>query len=312
MSKHIRYNIQNFNKKDLQNTFKRIKRAGFSGVVIPAARPFISDLNGECEFFPVDELAYLAREQDLDLTLEFNIFESWYVWKHQNFSAPVKFNNSPYYPAQEENYYPICPNNPLAEKRIERILSLLETVPESVALLISEMGFPFNWMENNLDIQNSHPPFCYCPFCLGEFSEYIDELVTEPQQVENNFRYWMDWRINVIYKYFVDIFSNLIDNPLIISIPPLSLIDLPFVTGQIPIAFLREDARIAPPLLHVSKNKNFRWVIDQLRHYELEMDENDLIPILELNSDKVDNLEFIEKRGYQDVIYDDWDKFLEL
>lgn len=197
----------------------------------------------------------------------------------------------------------------LHKKRIERILSLLETVPESVALLISELGFPFNWMENNLDIQNSHPPFCYCPFCLGEFSEYIDELVTEPQQVENNFRYWMDWRINVIYKYFVDIFFNLIDNPLIISIHPLSLIDLTFVTGQIPIAFLREDARIAPPLLHVSKNKNFRWVIDQLRHYELEMDENDLIPILELDPDKVDNLEFIEKQGYQDVIYDDWDRF---
>src|SRR6056297_2546112 len=197
MPKHIRYNLQKFRNKEIKNTLNSIKEAGFSGVVIPAARPNSNSFT-ECEFFPVAELAYFAREQGLDLTLEINIFESWYVWKHKNFSAPIKFNNSPYYPDQDENYYPICPNNPLSQRRIEKILSQLETVPESVSLLISELGFPFDWKQNSLDIQHSHPPFCYCPFCLGEFSEYIDERVTEPQQIENNFRYWMDWRINVI------------------------------------------------------------------------------------------------------------------
>ncbi|MCF7885182.1 MAG: hypothetical protein K9M80_01700 [Candidatus Marinimicrobia bacterium] len=311
MAKYIKYELQELREDKFLEDINQIKRAGFTGVVIPAARQpsdnSINDINSE--FLPLKKIVELTYKIGLEIIIDIDVFQSSYIWAHKNFSEPVNYNNSPYYQKKNDQYYPICPNNPLSEKRLENLLEILKQLPSATTFLFSELSFPFNWKANDLDVQHSQPPFCYCPFCMGEFSEYINEAISEPEQIKDNIRYWMDWRINVIYGYYMDISSKLPANDLIISIPPLSLIDIPFVTGQIPIAFLKENARISMPLLHHTKNKNFNWVFDQLRHYDLEMEEYDLVPIFEISSEDMKNIEDMDKKDFKDIIYYSWDKY---
>jgi len=314
MARFIRYDLKRFNEKEFTDTLKRIEQAGFSGVVIPAAREISEQSrdNETSEFHPLEKITKIAKQIGLKITFDFNIFESKFLWSHKNFSAPVNYNDTPYYPGHNINYFPICPNNPLAEVRVNQIIGKIKALSNSTTILLSELSFPFDWKLNSLDIQDSQPPFCYCPFCLGEFSEYIEEAITAPDQIQDNIRFWMDWRIEVIYDYFQDIYAVLADRDLIISIPPLSLIDIPFVTGQIPIAYLKDKARISPPLLHRSKRRKFHWVVDQLRHYDLEMREDDLVPIFEVNPDDIGKIQELEQKGFRDVIYYNWDNYRRL
>lgn len=313
MPRHIRYNLKTFQKASFKNNLIKMKAAGFSGVVIPAARQDFNQQNvgNESEFHPLEPILEIAQNIEMQVTFDFNIFESRYLWFHKNFSQPVNYNNLSYFPGKKINYYPICPNNPLAQERVDNIIEILKKLTHSSTILLSELSFPFDWKYTNLEVQESEPPFCYCPFCLGEFSEYIEEMITEPDQIRDNIRFWMDWRISVIYDYFEKISSELFDSNLIISIPPLSLIDIPFVTGQIPIAFLKNQARISPPLLHRTQKRDFRWVMDQLQHYDTEMREDELVPIFEVQSKDMDEIKKLESKGFRDVIYSDWDNYLQ-
>ena len=311
MARYIKYNLNHFKENRFAEDLNRIKKAGFSGVLILPQKSEV-DINQagfHNEFYPFDKIINLCSQAGLDTILEFKIFESPYLWQHKNFTQPVNYNNIPYYPAKKENYYPVCPNNPVAKKRFNNLINSLKKLPDSVSVLISELGFPFNWKTNSLNIQYSQPPFCYCPFCMGEFSQYIEEKIIEPEQIQDNIRYWMDWRINVIYKYFDKLFAGLSTKDLIISIPPLSLIDLPFATAQIPIAFLKDNARLASPLLHNLIDKKFSWVVSQLDHYDLEIEEQELVPIFDVDPLVMDKCKQLETKGFADVIYHDWAGF---
>ena len=314
MARYIKYNLNHYKENRFSEILSQINKAGFSGILIlPQKSGFdVNQAGLQHEFYPVDNIINLCNKSGLDIILELKIFESPYLWQHKNFTQPVNYNNIPYYPAEKENYYPVCPNNPVAEARFYNLINRLKKLPDSISFLISELGFPFNWKSNSLIIQYSQPPFCYCPFCMGEFSQYIGEKIIEPEQIQDNIRYWMDWRVNVIYKYFDKLFSVLLDRELIISIPPLSLIDLPFVTAQIPIAFLKDNARIGAPLLHRLIDKKFSWVIRQLDHYDLEMEERDLVPIFNVDPLVMDKHKQLERKDFADVIYSDWTDYSKL
>lgn len=98
---------------------------------------------------------------------------------------------------------------------------------------------------------------------------------------------------------------------LIISTPPLALIDLPFATGQLPLAFVDNGCLVAPDLYHQTKIGNMLWIEDILDQYRLEFKMNKLFPIFKTRDENDLNnyLEIISTNDFAGVIVDSWQSF---
>lgn len=241
----------------------------------------------------------LVKKAGLKSGLILDCFYSPELWTFENFSPPVSSSGAPY--TSDSRYKPICPNNPMGIEHLEKILEKLPKVTMPNFLYINHLRFPFFWEKEELDIQSILPPYCYCPFCIGEFSSIIGEAITSPSQLVELMPKWLEWRAATITNLLLDI-KELISgaSKIIVAIPPLSYIDIPFTTGQLPLLYSDENCIISPLLHHSTKKKDFLWVEDMLYQYQMEIASDKLLPNLQ-----VSNSEEMSKLGKWEKIYSD-------
>lgn len=271
--------------QDIKALVQSVKDSGFDGIFFPYFNPRGFGKVGRHLYYPFSEGLYHARRFGLKVGLYITAFNNARLWKNKNFSPPVNHTGSP--AVADANYHPICPNNPVGYDFFRRTLERLIQLPDCDFYLFESLRFPFNWLREDLDVQYPLPKYCYCPFCVTEFSSMMGEVVSYASQILDHLEEWLDWRTQVV-NHFVSISREALAQKgrVIISVPPLALIDLPFTTGQLPNAISDMGCYIAPKLYHASRIGDFLWVEDVLDQFLLEINANKIFPQIYVTSEK--------------------------
>jgi hypothetical protein len=247
----------------------------------------------------------VCREYDLKTGVILDSLNSQLVWRDENYTVPISFSSAAYKPQQ--NYYPICPSNPAGLEYFDKILMKMHRIPAPDYFYILNLRFPFFWQNEPLDIQNQVPPYCYCPFCITEFSSIVGEIINSGSQILDLITEWLEWRTSTIFNLFLDARELLPSNPrLIIALPPLSLIDLPFTTGQLPMAFTERGALISPQLSHRTRCQNYVWIEDMLEQYQFDIKSNKIMPCFGVSSLK--DLKMLSRweKSFPAILFSNW------
>ncbi len=304
MSKYIKYNTDKYNLKNYLKFIDTIKLNRFDGIILPLFRSTetIKKYNFKIEYYTqINKMISLAESNGLKTAILIDVFNSYQIWQHGNFSAPITHLGLNYSP--DSNYYPICPNNPLSIDRFDNIIKRLSTIKTNY-IILDNFNFPFNWIKEKLDIQHKLPPYCYCPFCLTEFSTEIGRIISNHIDFYEVLPEWLEWRTNVIYKYFIELVESLSeDDKLIISTPPLHLIDIPFTIGQLPISFSEAETKISPKLFYNKKNKGSAWATNILNLYNLDLTKKHIVPALHIEKDNTKEILPFNSDDYEDILY---------
>lgn len=169
----------------------------------------------------------------------------------------------------------------------KNILERLSKLPACDYYLFEYLRFPFDWERENLDVQYPLPKYCYCPFCVTEFSSMMGEVVSYASQIMDYLEEWLEWRTQVVNNLVLMAREALGQKGrIIVSVPPLALIDLPFTTGQLPTALSDMGCYIAPKLYHPTRQGDFLWIEDMMDQYLLELKPNKIFPQLQVNSEQ--------------------------
>ena len=300
MSKYLKYNYKKYNKEDYNKFLSHSISKNIDGVIFSLLNPnakFIED-DIESEFNPeISEMLVLAHERGLKTAIELDIFNSQYLWQHKNFTPPVSSKGTEYIP--NNGYYPICPNNKLSSERFTKLVEYISNyIPDY--FILSEFRFPYDWKSNSLDLQDKIPPFCYCPFCIGEFSSELGIAITDLESLNDNINQWMNWRFEVLDDYFDYLIEKLVTRKsIVIQVPPLNLVDIPFSTGQVLLDYGEQGAKISPMLFHQTKGKDPYWGLDNLDVFKIDIPKEIIIPSIEL----------IDRKNPADIFpaYDDYE-----
>ncbi len=313
MSLFIKYFPKIYIRKTFTNDLSDIKKAGFDGVFFPAMIPesLAASNSRRTEFFPVSRMVELAKGVGLKTGVILQCFKSSKLWSVETFSPPVNFSGVAYNP--ESWYHPICPNNPSGLEYYQKLLVKMSRITQPDYFYLDFFWFPFFWEEEELDVQNRVPPFCYCPFCVAEFSSVVGEIVNSTSKIIERMPEWLEWRTVVIMKLLIDTKEVLAyKSRVIVSLPPLSLIDLPFTTGQLPLAFTDEGCLVSPLLHHITKKKNLLWVEDILDQYKMDVKPNKMFPSFEVSNRKEFG-KIVELCGnFTGIIFSHWETFKNL
>ena len=244
---------------------------------------FLSDVFASKE----DKRVRLAIDRANQLKLKTGILIDCFQGKDQYhseyFTRPMNFKGAIYLPTTD--YYPICPNNPVA---IRHLLEKIESVNKHYQpdyIYLNHFQFPFNWEEENLDIQDQTPQYCYCPFCITEFSSVIGEIVTSSAQIEEVMPEWLEWRTDAISKLLGTV-KRVIPKKtaLIVGLPPLAVIDLPFATGLLPYSIVEEGCFISPMLYHKKVSNKIMWIEDILDQYKIDLNQRKIMPYFQIQN----------------------------
>jgi hypothetical protein len=271
---------------DLDPLIEGIKKARFNGIFFPFS---YSQFNGpklsRRQYFDFAPFHTLAKQAGLEVGLYIPCFESAKLWSKEDFSPPVNHAGSS--AVSDEHYYPLCPNNPMSFNHFKNILKRLARLPDCDYYLFDYLHFPFDWERESLDVQYPLPKYCYCPFCVTEFSSMMGEVVSTASQIMEYLEEWLEWRTQVVNNLVLMARETLgPKGRIIISVPPLVLIDLPFTTGQLPAALSDMGCYIAPKLYHPTHQGNFMWIEDLLDQYLLELKPNKIFPQMQVNSER--------------------------
>ena len=284
MNKFIKYNFTKYNKKNYLNFLNKIISKNYRGIIINAvnSNAVIKKSNFLEEFHShISEMIVLAHQKKILTALELNIFESKYIWQHENFSPPISSNGAEF--ISNNNYYPICPNNKLSSDRFVKLIDHFSNIIPDY-FIISEFRFPYNWTDNPLDLQDKIPNFCYCPYCISEFSSEIGVAISDLNSLYDNISDWMQWRFEVMDDYFNYMLEKLIVKKcLVIQVPPLNLVDIPFSTGQVLLEYGESGAKISPLLFHKAKNKDPFWALEVLDVFKIDIPDEIIIPSIQIN-----------------------------
>jgi len=306
MTTFVKYCPTNYDRQILVSDLREISEKGFDGVFFPLAKPFTPD-NPVMKYFPVARMSELARQAGLKVGIIIDCFQNQSLWYKDTFSAPVNSSGTAYNP--DKWYYPVCPNNPMGLAFYHSLLEKINRLKQIDYCLLEDLRFPFFWQEEDLDIQHRMPSFCYCPFCVTEFSSMMGEVVSFAGQIIEMLPDWLEWRSGVVMNLVHDARDFLIKKTkLIISAPPLALIDLPFTTGQLPLAYVDNGCLIAPELYHSSKSGNLLWIEDILDQYNLEFKMSKLFPIFKThNTAELEQYQAISStNAFSGIIIDNW------
>ncbi|PIS28018.1 MAG: hypothetical protein COT43_07475 [Candidatus Marinimicrobia bacterium CG08_land_8_20_14_0_20_45_22] len=311
MPTFVKYIVNNYNREDFSENLNRIKDTGFDGVIISSTKSMSlpDSANWRSDFLPISRMIDIARGKGLKTGVILVFFHSPLLWKQESFSPPVGISGAAYVP--DDWYHPVCPNNPTGLEYFYRLIDKMARVSAPDYFYLEHLRFPFFWEKEELDIQNRVPPFCYCPFCVTEFSSVVGEIITSPQQIVEMMPEWLQWRSTTIFNMIADAKQTLGKNSkLIISLPPLALIDLPFTTGQLPLAIADEGCFISPYLHHKQKQKNLMWAEDLLDQYRLEIKMKKIFPCFEASTRKeLDKyISWARENVFPGVIFHEWFK----
>jgi len=282
MTIFIKYYPLKYERQNLIEDLKIIRDRGFQGVFYQMDKPFEPD-NLTMKYFPVARMIELTRQAGLKTGVIIDCFQNPWLWQKDTFSAPVNSTGATYSPKKQ--YYPVCPNNPTGLDFYHKLLSKVYRLGSVDYCILENLRFPFFWQEEDLDIQHHLPPFCYCPFCITEFSAMMGEVISFAGQSVEKMPDWLEWRSEIIMNLVHDARDILMKKTkLIVATPPLALIDLPFATGQLPLAYVDNGCLIAPALYHHTKTGNLLWIEDILDQYRLEFKMNKLFPIFRVKN----------------------------
>ncbi len=313
MSLFIKYFPKTYKRKAFTNNLLDIKKAGFDGVFFPAMIPesLVASNSHRTEFFPVSRMVELAKGVGLKTGVILQCFQSSKLWSVETFSPPVNFSGVAY--NAKSWYHPICPNNPSGLEYYHRLLVKMSRITQPDYFYLDFFSFPFFWEEEELDVQNRVPPFCYCPFCVAEFSSVVGEIVNSTSKIVERMPEWLEWRTVVIMKLLIDAKEVLAyKSKLVVSLPPLSLIDLPFTTGQLPLAFTDEGCLVSPLLHHITKKKNLLWVEDILDQYKIDIKPIKMFPSFEVSNRKEFRKTVELCNNFNGIIFSHWETFKNL
>lgn len=287
MNRLIKYNYKSYNKKHYTSFLQRISAQGYNGIIINAFKEtvnrkkfaYINEYHQS-----ITEMIYMAHDRDLKTAVELNLFSSKYLWQHKNFSPPISSKGAEI--SHTENYYPVCPNNKLTSERFVKLIDKASTVIPDYFVL-NEFRFPYDWYNNPLDLQDKIPNYCYCPYCIAEFSSELGVVINNLDTLFNNINAWMNWRFQVLEDYFEYIMEKLVaKQDIIIQVPPLNLVDIPFSTGQTLLEYGEQGAKISPLLFHRTKGKDINWSMEILDLFKIDIPEEIIIPSIELHKSR--------------------------
>lgn len=293
----LHYGLDQHSIEDDAQLFFRIGKIQFGGVVFSQNSHFcagstcskaqlLSEPQTVQDFYAdrLDKLIYQAKECGLQTGIVINCFLNKELYNMENFTAPVSYTGAVYNPGS--GYYPVCPNNPVA---LQTLLADVDKYLGRYApdyLYMNHFQFPFDWENEDLDIQDSMPQFCYCPFCLTEYSSVIGEIVNNSAQIEQTMPEWLEWRTDSILNLIVGVKKHISKSrtQLIIGLPPLTLIDLPFSTGLLPYDILDEGLIVSPQMYHRTKQKQLVWIEDILDQYRIELNLRKIWPLFRVEN----------------------------
>ncbi len=306
MTLYIKYSPRRYERQSLYLDLKIIKDKGYDGVFFPLARPFEPGFH-TMRYFPVARMIEIAQSTGLKTGVVLDCFQNQFLWHKDNFTAPVNSTGAIYNP--EKWYHPVCPSNPMGLDFYHNLLDKVYRLGSIDYCLLENLRFPFFWQNEDLDIQHRVPPFCYCPFCVTEFSSMMGEVVSFIGQIIEMLPDWLEWRSGVIMNLVHDARDFLMKKTkLIISTPPLALIDLPFATGQLPLAFVDNGCLIAPELHHRTKIGSTLWIEDLLDQYRLEFKMQKLFPVFRVKNE-IELQEYLavsSANNFIGIIVDNW------
>ncbi|MFP4547272.1 MAG: hypothetical protein ACLFQM_04015 [Fidelibacterota bacterium] len=282
MNKLLKYNFNRFNKKEYVGFLDKIIAQDCDGIILSA---FKQNVNRKKFAYTneyhqsISEMIYMAHDRNLMTALELNLFSSKYLWNHKNFSPPVSSKGAEF--PHTEDYYPVCPNNKLSSERIVKLIDAVSNIIPDYFIL-NEFRFPYDWQNNPLDLQDKIPNYCYCPYCIAEFSSELGIIINNIDTLFNNINAWMTWRFQVLEDYFEFILDKLVaKKDLIVQVPPLNLVDIPFSTGQTLLEYGEKGAKISPLLFHRTKQKDMNWSLEILELFKIDIPEEIIIPSIQ-------------------------------
>jgi hypothetical protein len=284
MAFYLEYSPTSLTKKELSRGLNSLKESGCGGIFISIKSKSLKNREAQKRTNGIlKNLIGQAKVVGLKTGVIIECFHEAGYYLSENCTPPVNYLGAPYVPSAE--YYPICPNNPqavqLCHNSIEQVIHKFDLD----YLYLQHFRFPFFWEKEELDIQNRIPPFCYCPFCVTEFSSVMGEIVSSAEQMLSMMPEWLEWRSEVIQSLLSGIIARVPNRiQVIVALPPLSLIDLPFTTGQLPQGFIEEGCYLSPQLHHKIKQKDLVWAEDLLDQYQLELRANRIFPSFEFDS----------------------------
>lgn len=285
MTLYFQYTPKQHSVKELSSLITFVKRSGFGGIFISMMRGCRSrDLNSDRkEIDHIINTLKLVENQDLVTGIIIETFHNPHLYSSGEFTPPQNMHGVALVPSAE--YHPVCPNNPDGLAYFHEVLRVVNEFPAPDYLVLDHLRYPFDWQREQLDVQHRIPPYCYCPFCVTEFSSMIGEIVASDEQITDYLPEWLEWRSGVILDRLLLAKRVLHDrSKIVVTFPPLSPIDLPFTTGQLPRAFIEEGCLLVPEIHHHKKKKEMDWVEDLLHQYRLDIKAAKLIPSLEIKS----------------------------
>ncbi|MBN2279219.1 MAG: hypothetical protein JXQ65_01430 [Candidatus Marinimicrobia bacterium] len=282
MNRLIKYNFTKYSKNNYHKFLSKLIENNIEGIIINAVdeKSVLRNSNFIEEFYDsTDNMVYLAHERGLLTAVELDVFSSRYLWQHHNFSPPVSSHGAEYMPVN--HYYPVCPNNKLSS---ERVVSMIQKISNIIPdyFILKEFRFPYNWEHGSLDLQEKIPNYCYCPFCIAEFSSEVGIVVKNLDTIYDNINVWMNWRFDVLEDYFDFIMDNLVPKKaVIVQTPPLNLVDIPFSTGQVLLEYGEKGAKISPLLFHNTRNRDFNWALEVLDIFKIDIPKELIAPAVQ-------------------------------
>jgi len=283
MALYLHYSLKQHTGKYAQQIISALKSGNYKGV-------FISDLvhtqGGKIknkQTGDLDDIIEIAKNSGRQTGIIINCFQSKQLYSADGFTPPVAYTGAEYNPTSD--YFPICPNNPVG---IQELLLNIDAVIARYSpdyLYLDHFQFPFNWREEELDIQDKSPQFCYCPFCITEFSSVVGEIVINSEQIEQMMPEWLEWRTDAVLNLISTVKQHVSGKTqLIIGLPPLALIDLPFTAGLLPYSIIEEGLIVSPQLYHNTKKKKLLWIEDVLDQYKIDLNLRKVWPFFEIKT----------------------------
>ncbi len=307
MAVYIKYFPKKYNRKDFKKNIEEIKNSGFEGVLLPASRPE-DQTEYKTELFPISRMIEIAKENGLKTGVILKCFHSAKTWDNLLFSPPVGISGVSM--TAKSWYHPLCPNNPVSLNRYSNLLNKMVKISKPDLFYLEHLRFPFLWQKEDLDIQSQAPPFCYCPFCVTEYATIIGDIVSHSSQILETMPEWLSWRTSIILERYYQAKKTLAPiAKIIVAVPPLSLIDLPFTTGQLPLAFSEEGSHVSPLIYNNKMNKNYLWTEDLMNQYDFDMPRSRISPAFDIGNNEEFQINRKLNKKYDDIFFYNWNDY---
>ena len=280
MPQYLHYSLSNHSLINDAELLSSLGSSDYSGVIISE---WVKSKTDNQQKSRLKKIIKNIKKNKLQTGIVLDCFQNDKLYISDDFTPPVAYNGAVYNPTSD--YFPVCPNNPIG---LQEVLSQIESIFEIFTpdyLYLNHFQFPFDWKEEDLDIQDKSPRFCYCPFCITEFSSVVGEIVTSSDQIEEMMPEWLEWRTDSVENLLIMVKQHLPGNTqLIVGLPPLAMIDLPFSIGLLPHSLIDEGIIISPQLFHKKQKKKLLWIEDVLDQYRIDLNQRKIWPFFNIQS----------------------------